>query len=79
MSTIKEQEKIWVMPEWMEKYRSFISIGDERENSTTSVEDLMNDKYTNSFNNTYRWAMIINVKSKVQLLNRLMKEGILNK
>lgn len=65
------------MPKWMEKYRSYISVGSERKGSTTSIEDLMNDKTTNAFNNLYRYSMIINVEAKVTLLNKLKEKGLL--
>jgi len=65
------------MPEWMEKYRSLISIGTESKDSSTSVEALMNDTTTNSFNNIYRYAMMVNVDAKVGLLKKLHDEGLL--
>ena len=61
----------------MEKYRSLISIGTESKDSSTSVEALMNDTTTNSFNNIYRYAMMVNVDAKVGLLKKLHDEGLL--
>lgn len=74
-----EQKKEWEMPDWMEKYRSFISLGNETKGSTTSVEDLMNDTTTSPFNNSIRWAMILVIQTKVQTLEYLKKEGWLHK
>lgn len=64
---------LWIMPEWMEPYRELISnVG------STSIEDLMNDRFTTSFTNPLRFSMIIAVKSQVQLLNKLHEKGILD-
>jgi len=76
MSQNKVKEK-WSMPDWMEKYRDLISVGDEGKNSSTSIEDLMNDTTTNSFNNIYRYAMIVNVDAKIGLLKKLYEKGLL--
>lgn len=77
LSKTKQKEQ-WIMPDWMEKYRSLISVGDESKKSSTSIEDLMNDKKTNSFNNIYRYAMIVNVDAKVGLLKKLKEQGLLS-
>lgn len=64
--------KRWVMPKWLESYRD--CIGNTGGNS---IEDLMNDDGTNSnlFNNAPRALICVAVKSQVNLLERLHKQG----
>jgi hypothetical protein len=60
----------WTMPEWMEPYRDlFYSTGGN------SIEDLMNDHDTNTFNNQIRWVIIVGVRCQVALLERLHADG----
>lgn len=60
----------WIMPEWMEPYRSLIG-----NTGGDSVEGLMNDHSNHLGNNAIRAALCIAVDSQVTLLYRLRKEG----
>lgn len=64
--------EIWVMPEWMEPYRKLIN-----NTGGDTIENLMNDHTSNSFNNVIRAGLICCVDSQVRLLHTLRKEGIL--
>lgn len=66
------QKEKWEMPAWMELYRRLIG-----ETGGNSIEDLMNDHATTSFNNIIRAGLIVCVNSQVQLLRRLHREGYL--
>ncbi len=62
----------WTMPEWMEKYREFIG-----NTGGNSIESLMNDKKTNSFNNVIKAGLIVSVHSQIMLLTVLHDRGII--
>lgn len=64
------KRELWVMPEWMEKYRK--DIGNTGGNP---IEELMNDNHTTAFENATRAIIIVAVKSQVSLLETLHKEG----
>lgn len=64
----------WTLPEWMEPYRDVI----ESDLGGNTIEDLLNDKTTNGFNNTIRSALICMGESKVNMLTRLRKLDALN-
>lgn len=61
----------WTMPEWMERYRSFIY-----NTGGNSVEDLMNCKAT-MFTNIPLTVLSDCVRSQVALLEGLHREGLL--
>jgi hypothetical protein len=60
-----EPREVWHMPQWMEPYRTLIT-----NTGGNSVESLMNDKATSSFNNLLRWTLICSVRSQVTMLER---------
>lgn len=62
--------KPWTMPEWMEPYRGLI-----RNTGGNSVEDLVNDTSSNTFNNPIRAALCVAVESQVSLLIILKEKG----
>lgn len=65
-------DELWAMPAWMEPYREFI-----RNTGGNPIEELMNDKHTNGFNNAIRSALIISVESQIMLLMSLHGRGLL--
>ena len=67
-------KKVWIMPEWMEKYRKMIV-----NTGGNAIEELVNDDGTNSnvFNNAPRALICVAVKSQVNLLEILHKEGLI--
>jgi hypothetical protein len=64
--------KKWVMPKWMEKYRSLIN-----NTGGNSVEELMNSDDTKASYNVILSALICCVESQITLLHRLHNEGLL--
>ena len=68
----KEPRPIWVMPEWMEKYREDIT-----NTGGNSVEELQNDTDSNFGNNLPRTALIIAISAQIGLLQNLHKKGVI--
>jgi hypothetical protein len=70
----KPKNKLWVFPEWMERFRHTIS-----DTGGNPIEELMNDDGTNSnvFNNAPRALICVAVKSQINLLERLYNAGLL--
>jgi len=62
----------WTMPAWMEPFRDLIG-----NTGGDPIEELMNDKTTNAFNNVIRMGIIISVESQIYLLRRLRERGVL--
>jgi hypothetical protein len=69
---MSETMEVWHMPQWMEPYRALIT-----NTGGNSVESLMNDKATSSFNNLLRWTLICSVRSQVTMLERMFEADLL--
>lgn len=67
---MSEQPEPWVMPEWMEQFRDII-----QNTGGNSIENLVNDTTSNTFNNPIRAALCIAVTSQVGLLITLHNRG----
>jgi hypothetical protein len=65
-------EKAWTMPKWMEPFRGYIYTGGN------TVEELMNDHETTVVTNAPLALLCVAVKSQVELLKTLSKEGRLS-
>ena len=65
----------WVMPDWMKPYEKYIG-----NTGGNPIEELVNDDGTNSnvFNNAIRALLCASVKSQVQMLTRMYKDGMLH-
>ena len=63
----------WVMPEWMELYRTYL----DRHSGGNTIENLMNDHHTTAFSNSIRVAIICGLHSQISLLEWLKKDGLL--
>lgn len=66
---MENKKEKWVMPEWMEKYRSgFVYTGDVK------IEELMNiDKP-----NVILSPLIVSARVQVELMENLHKHGLIN-
>ena len=64
--------KLWSLPEYLEKYRDIIC------DIPGEIENLMNDKGTNTFNNAPRALIIARVEAQVSLLEYLYKNNLLS-
>jgi hypothetical protein len=62
----------WTMPTWMEPFRDLI-----QNTGGNYVEDLVNDRESNSFSNAIRAALCVAVKSQVALLTLAHDSGLL--
>lgn len=65
--------EVWTMPEWMEPYRDLL----EADLGGGTIENLLNDRTSNGFNNMIRAALICMADSKVRLLATLHRDGLL--
>lgn len=70
---VAEQTKLWTLPEYLEDYRYIIC------DIPGEIENLMNDKGSNIFNNAPRAIIIARVEAQVSLLDHLYKNGLLVK
>jgi hypothetical protein len=61
----------FVLPDYLEPWREHI----QAECGGCSVEELLNDRKTNGWNNAIKSALICMCETKVKLLARLHKEG----
>ena len=61
------EHKTWVMPTWMEDFRSFL----DRIGGGNPVEDLMNDHDSTTFNNAVRALLCCSMKSVVHMLETI--------
>lgn len=69
---MEEKKEKWVMPEWMEPFRKFIT-----NTGNNPIEELMNDHHSTAFNNVIRAGLIVSVDSQIILLHRLHNAGLL--
>lgn len=67
------KKKQWVMPKWMEPYRSSIN-----NTGGNSIEDVMNREDVTVFNNAPMAMICVAVKSQVALLERLNDLDFIN-
>lgn len=63
---------LWVMPEWMEQYREYIT-----NTGGNSIEELMNDRDCNARSNHIRWVIICMATAQIHQLMQLHKHNLL--
>ena len=69
---MENKREVWVMPEWMEPYRKLIG-----ETGGNPIEELMNDRDSNAFNNVIRAGLIVCANAQVSLLMRLYQRHLI--
>ena len=69
----------WTMPEWMHRYKDYLTWQGSEEKWIEYVERIYNDdgKNSNVFNNAPLALICVHLKGQVDLLLRLHRDGLL--